>query len=113
MDNSIGTSNNIPSTSLMLIEPYIINSIENVDSNLQLITNLHITNEVENSEFIPQLIHSLSSTSSSSEDDLEDDDLIHWRDNFDQVSLLRSLISEWVFSFNIPQNALNRLLQIL
>lgn len=62
-------SNNIASTSRIFIETPITKTIENIDSNQQLITNNHITNDVEDSEFIPQLMHSLSITSSSSEDD--------------------------------------------
>lgn len=109
MEKFVENSNNIASTSRMFIEPPITKTIENIDSNQQLITNNYITNDVEDSEFIPELIISLSLTSSSEEDDLgdDDDDLTNWNDIFDHVSLFRSLISEWAVSFNISQNAFN------
>jgi len=95
VEEFVEISNNIASTSLIFIEPLIIKTIENIDSNQQLMTNNHITNDVEDSELIPQLVHSLSLTSSSEENDSgDDDDLTNWNDIFDQVSLFRSFISE-------------------
>lgn len=114
MEEFIETSNNITSIPPNFIEPPILKTIENIDSNQQL-TNKHITNDVEDNEFIPHLIHSLSSSSSSSSEDDpgDDDELTNWNAVFDQISLFRSLISEWAVSYNIPQNALNKLLKIL
>ncbi|KAF0759468.1 Uncharacterized protein FWK35_00006114 [Aphis craccivora] len=109
----IETSNNITSILPNFIEPPTLKTIENIDSNQQL-TNQHITNDVEDNEFIPHLIHSLSSSSSSSSEDDpgDDDELTNWNAVFDQISLFRSLISEWAVSYNILQNALNKLLKI-
>jgi len=114
VEKFIEISNNTASTSSIFIEPPLTKTIENIDSNQQSITNKLISNDVENNEFIPQLIHSLSLTSSSSDDDQgDDDDFTNCNSVFDQVSLFRSLISEWAVSFNISQNALNKLLTIL
>lgn len=50
-------------------------------------------------------------TSSSSESEQDEDYLIN--ETYDQTFLFRTLIAKWAVDFNIPQNALNKLLVVL
>ncbi|KAF0698849.1 Uncharacterized protein FWK35_00037945, partial [Aphis craccivora] len=50
-------------------------------------------------------------TSSSSESEQDEDYFIN--ETYDQTFLFRTLIAKWAVDFNIPQNALNKLLVVL
>lgn len=53
------------------------------------------------------MIHSSSSSISSSDEDIGDND------DVDQLTLFSSLIAQWAVSFNISQIALNELFKLL
>lgn len=97
INNNLFVTSNKASTSLTAI-----------DSGL---TNTVIANE---KEYFEEFIHSSSSSISSSDEDIGDnEDITYFNDDIGQLTLFSSLIAQWAVSFNISQNALNGLLKLL